>query len=63
MPKIQTKDAVVLRRAWGGKPCSHPSLAKEYYLGTDTGDFVCVQCGESFSPKEGAEIEASRQAK
>ena len=63
MAKIQAKDAAALRKAWGGKTCSHPTLGKEYDLGTDTGDFVCVQCGESFSPKERAELEASRRAK
>jgi len=32
--------------------CSHPELDKEYYLGSDTGDYVCTTCGESFSPQE-----------
>ena len=44
---MQMKEAEERRKAWGGKPCNHPSLVKEYELGTATGDYVCTQCGES----------------
>lgn len=44
---MQTKEAEKLRRAWGNKPCDHTNLDKEYYLGSATGDYVCVTCGKS----------------
>jgi hypothetical protein len=58
---IQSKEAAEKRKQWGDKPCDHPSFAKEYYLGAQTGDKVCVQCGESFSPGEVTAIEKARQ--
>jgi len=44
---MQTTDAEKLRKAWGDKPCNHPKLEKEYYLGTATDDYVCTQCGKA----------------
>jgi hypothetical protein len=34
------------------KPCSHPSLAKEYYRDVSTGDYACDTCGKEFSEQE-----------
>ena len=45
--KMQQKDAIKLKDDRGDEPCSHPSLEKEYELGTATGDYVCTSCGES----------------
>jgi hypothetical protein len=42
---MQMHKAWQLRQKWGNKPCDHPSWAREYYLGTNTGDKVCTQCG------------------
>lgn len=42
---IQMNEVEALRKAWGNKPCDHPSLYKEYFNGTATGDYVCTQCG------------------
>lgn len=42
---MQHEEIEQIRRAWGNKPCDHPSVEKEYYLGADTGDKVCTQCG------------------
>jgi len=44
---MQTKKARELKEMWGDKPCSHPSLDKEYELGSATGDYVCTTCGKS----------------
>lgn len=44
---MQTKEAEKLRERWRDKPCDHPSLAKEYEMGSATGDYVCTQCGEA----------------
>lgn len=41
-----------LRKEWGDKPCDHPGVEKEYYLGTQTGDYVCTQCGRTKSNKQ-----------
>jgi hypothetical protein len=48
---MQSGKASRLRQAWelkGSPPCDHPSKAKEYYLGSATGDLICTTCGESF---------------
>ena len=44
---MQAEKAAELRTIWGKKPCDHPALDKEYYLGSATGDYVCTQCGEA----------------
>jgi hypothetical protein len=45
MGNIQNKDVQVITDKWGNKPCNHPTLSKEYILGSATGDYVCDQCG------------------
>jgi hypothetical protein len=32
--------------------CKHEKIEKEYYLGTQTGDYVCSSCGKIFTIKE-----------
>lgn len=44
---MQIDEAERRRESWGGKPCRHPRLDKEYYLGSATGDYVCTTCGEA----------------
>ena len=43
---MQSREAEALRARWVGKPCDHPKTSKEYYLGAQTGDYVCTKCGE-----------------
>ena len=40
-------DATAIRRRWTETPtaCSHERTEKEYYLGMQTGDVVCMDCG------------------
>jgi hypothetical protein len=57
---VQKKRATALRQEWGDKPCPHPAFAKEYDLGERTGNYVCTQCGKTFTFKERAELLASR---
>ena len=57
---MQWKDAKQLREIWGGTPCDHPDYDKEYYLGADTMDKVCTQCGEVLSAKEIEEIRSKK---
>lgn len=48
------KEAKELRKDWAEKVkrgdvednCTHPNTAKEYYLGSKTGDSICTNCGE-----------------
>lgn len=46
---MQMDEAERLRETWGNKPCDHPNITKEYYLGAQTGDYVCTKCGLSAS--------------
>lgn len=46
---MQMEQANLIAKRWGDKPCDHPGLVKEYHLGTQTGDRICVQCGKSAS--------------
>lgn len=59
---MQKKRASVLRHEWGDKPCTHPEFSKEYDLGKRTGNYVCSQCGATFSFREKAELVAGRKA-
>jgi hypothetical protein len=52
MNTMQAKQAQILRDEWGDKPCNHPNYEKEYYLGANTGDKVCTQCGQVLSKDE-----------
>jgi len=52
---MQYDKARELRERWqskGNPKCSHPELDKEYYLGAQTGDYVCTTCGKNFMPDE-----------
>lgn len=51
---MQTAAVKELRATWLAKAasyptivCEHPTLDKEYYLSSDTGDYVCMDCGET----------------
>lgn len=57
---MQMKRAEQLKKEWGGKPCTHPAFAKAYDLGRQTGDYLCKQCGTSFTLRAKKEIEAAR---
>ena len=46
---MQMLEASALNKAWGEKPCEHPTLEKEYHLGSATGDYACTACGKSQS--------------
>jgi hypothetical protein len=57
---MQMNDAKELSNQWGTKPCDHPNFAREYFLGANTGEYVCTQCGQAFTDKEVAVIKANR---
>lgn len=58
---MQMKKGARLRDQWGDKHCSHPQLDKEYMFGASTGDYICTQCGRSFSSYAEAEQDAAKQ--
>jgi hypothetical protein len=33
------------RAEWGDKPCDHPRIVQERFLGMTTGAFACTVCG------------------
>ncbi len=39
---------VVKREAWGIKPCKHPMVETEYFMGKNTRKTVCTVCGKLF---------------
>jgi hypothetical protein len=59
---MQKKKATALQQEWGSKPCEHAALAKEYDLGERTGNYVCTQCGKTFTFREKAELAAARRS-
>ena len=60
MPTIDIGEDKRLREKWGGGPCNHPELAKEYDRGMSTGDYICTTCGESFTLQEARELRQAR---
>lgn len=58
---MQLDKAKRLRGTWGDKPCIHPKLEKEYFLGADTMDFVCATCGKEFTRQEKEALETRRK--
>jgi len=46
---MQEERARALREAWGDEPCEHPDYAPLYYLGGNTGDYACTQCGDELT--------------
>ncbi|MCX1900736.1 hypothetical protein JDV57_24290 [Escherichia coli] len=40
--------------------CSHSNLEKEYYLGSATGDYKCLDCGEVGFGKDWPEKERGK---
>jgi len=57
---LQKKRATALKQEWGDKPCTHPAFAKEYDLGERTGNYVCTQCGATFTFRQKAELMAAK---
>lgn len=50
---MQSDKAMKLRERWGSRPCLHPSIDREYIQGSQTGDYVCTQCGRVVDPDRG----------
>lgn len=53
---MQATKAAELRKFWaekGNPPCDHQRIEKEYYQSMQTGDYVCIICGEARWGREG----------
>jgi hypothetical protein len=50
-----------LREIWNGKPCNHPKLEKQYYVGAFLITYVCVQCGREFTISQKMEMDEERE--
>lgn len=57
---MQHEEGMRLRKQWGSKPCNHPDIASEFYLGTRTGEYLCTTCGKEFSSRAEWEKEQNR---
>ena len=49
--------------SWGKKPCDHPRLEKEYYVGAFLINYVCIQCGKEFTIAQKFEMEEGHKTK
>jgi hypothetical protein len=61
---VQMDRVAQIRQQWeasGRSPCAHSDFDREYYLGSNTGDYVCISCGESFSRDEVVAIQQNRK--
>ncbi len=61
---VQLDDAHRIYRQWveaGRPPCDHDNVEREYHLSSNTGDWVCMNCGENFSRQQVDALRAKRQ--
>ena len=52
-------EAQKLKNEWGAKPCDHPKLVKEYYVGAFLINYVCIRCGREFTIAQKLEMDES----
>jgi hypothetical protein len=50
-----------LKDAWNKKPCDHPHLEKEYYVGAYLINYVCIKCGKEFTIAQKLELDEMRK--
>ena len=60
---MQADEVAELRENWGEKPCNHDHVEKEYYLGAQTGDYVCTTCGRDFTSMSAVERDRQKRHK
>jgi len=51
-----------VKEEWGDKPCDHPVLEKEYYVGAFLINWVCTKCGKEFTIAQKLEMGEKRKA-
>ena len=50
-----------LKDSWNKKPCDHPHLEKEYYVGAFLINWICTQCGQEFTIAQKFEMDEERK--
>jgi hypothetical protein len=50
-----------VKETWGKKPCDHPTLEKEYYVGAFLVNWICVKCGKEFTIAEKLGMDQERK--
>lgn len=50
-----------VKETWGKKPCDHPTLEKEYYVGAFLVNWICVKCGKEFTISEKLSMDQERK--
>ena len=50
-----------LKDLWGKKPCDHPRLEKEFYVGAFLINYVCIKCGQEFTIAQKLELDEKRK--
>ena len=56
-------EAQRIKAEWGDKPCDHPHLEKEYYVGAFLTNYVCTTCGKEFTIPQKMEMYEIRRKK
>jgi hypothetical protein len=54
---MEYNSAQKLKDVWNKKPCDHPHLEKEYYVGAYLINYVCIQCGKEFTIAQKLELD------
>ena len=60
---MEYNDAQKVKESWGDKPCDHPHIEKEYYVGAFLINYVCTQCGKEFTIAQKLEMDKLRKMK
>ena len=60
---MEYNTAQKIKELWEGKPCNHPHLEEEYYLGAFLINYVCTQCGKEFSIAQKLEMDKNQKIK
>lgn len=58
---MQEREARQMRQTWGDKPCAHPAF-DQLMLGNLRDGYVCLRCGQEFTPAQRDQMLALRQS-
>lgn len=58
---MQERQARQIRQEWGVKPCAHPAFDR-LMLGNINDGYVCIRCGQEFTPAQRDQLLARRKA-
>jgi hypothetical protein len=58
---MEYNEAQKVKELWGDKPCDHPHLEREFYVGAFLLNYVCTRCGKEFTIAHKLEMDEQRQ--